>query len=45
MKSATTTTEVCVVARAVGTMKLVKWEFLLCKWSSFGFSASLFRLH
>jgi len=30
------------VALAVGTMNLVKWEFLLCEWSSFGLSAMLF---
>ena len=27
------------VTLAVGTMKLVEREFLLCKWSSFGLSA------
>jgi len=32
------------VALAVSTMHLVEWEFLLCEWSPFGFSALLFRL-
>jgi len=32
------------LALAVGTMNRVEWEFLLCEWSSFGFSALLFRL-
>jgi len=32
------------VALAIDTMNLVKWEFLLCEWSSFGLSALFFRL-
>jgi len=31
-------------APAVGTMNQIEWEFLLCEWSSFRFSALLFRL-
>jgi len=29
---------------ALGTMNLVKWEFLLCEWLSFGHSVFLFQL-
>jgi len=32
------------VAIALGTMNLVVWEFTLCEWSLFGFTALFFPL-